>query len=92
MHEVLPKLNVNFFTGMPVKMKHGPHCYLIEYREGHPCPLVLGCGQGVKMYLRMDQIEADYKSFYSMKTALMLIPTQKICPLSTRCLTAEDKS
>ena len=59
MHEVLPKLNVNFFTGMPVKMKHGPHCYLIEYREGHPCPLVLGCGQGVKMYLRMDQIEAD---------------------------------
>lgn len=59
MTSVVPRLNRNFFQGMPVRMKSGHNCYLIEYREGHPCPLVLGLGQGIIIYTRLDCIVPD---------------------------------
>ena len=56
---VVPRLNKTFFTGMPIRTKQGWDCYLIEYREGHSCPLVLGMGDGIRIYTRLDQIVED---------------------------------
>ena len=41
---------------MPVKLKSGHQCYLIEYREGHSCPLVLGLGENIVFYVRDSEI------------------------------------
>ena len=59
MIQVVPRLNRTFFPGMPILTKAGQNCYLIEYREGHPCPLVLGLGDGIIIYTREDQIVGD---------------------------------
>ena len=59
MSSVVPRLNLNFFTGMPVKTKSGLQCYLIEYREDNACPLVLGIGDGIIIYCKESDIEAD---------------------------------
>lgn len=59
MTQIVPRLNRTFFPGMPILTKKGQSCYLIEYREGHPCPLVLGLGDGIIMYTTVDQIVAD---------------------------------
>lgn len=44
---------------MPVKTKSGLYCYLIEYREDNACPLVLGVGDGIIIYCKESDIEAD---------------------------------
>jgi len=62
MSAVIPRLNRTFFCGMPIKTKSGLSCYLVEYREGHSCPLVLGLGDGIMIYTREDQIVADADS------------------------------
>ena len=54
MSAVVPRLNRTFFCGMPIQTKSGLSCYLIEYREGHSCPLVLGMGDGIMIYMRED--------------------------------------
>ena len=59
MNAVVPRLNRSYFAGMPVRTKEGKDCYLIEYREGHPCPYVLGLGDGIVLYLKADQVVAD---------------------------------
>ena len=59
LNAIVPRLNKTFFTGMPVRTKQGLNCYLIEYRQGHACPLVLGLGDGIRIYTRMDQLEED---------------------------------
>merc|ERR1719350_244084 len=59
MIQVVPRLNQTFFPGMPILTKTGQSCYLIEYREGHPCPMVLGLGDGIIIYTREDQIVGD---------------------------------
>ena len=45
--------------GMPIKIKSGHNCYLIEYREGHACPLVLGLGEGIVIYARLSDVVKD---------------------------------
>ena len=59
LNAVVPRLNKTFFAGMPVRTRSGKDCYLIEYREGHPCPFVLGLGDGIVLYLRAEEIVAD---------------------------------
>ena len=59
MTSVVPRLNRNFFPGMPVRTRSGHDCYLIEYRENHPCPLVLGLGAGITIYTKLDEILPD---------------------------------
>ena len=54
MTSVVPRLNRTYFTGMPIQTKAGQNCFLIEYREGYPCPFVLGLGDGIVMYVRED--------------------------------------
>ena len=54
MSAVVPRLNRTFFCGMPIRTRSGLSCYLIEYREGHSCPLVLGLGDGIMIYTRED--------------------------------------
>lgn len=62
MKQVVPRLNRTYFCGMPIQTKTGLNCFLIEYREGHPCPLVLGLGEGIIIYTREDQIVRDLDS------------------------------
>ncbi len=59
MHAVVPRLNVSHFIGMPVRTKAGQDCYLLEYRESHEEPLVLGHGNGEILYLKQEEVEAD---------------------------------
>ena len=60
MSDIIPKLNVSKFPGMPVKLKRGGKVgYLIEYREGHPCPYKVGLGANTVLYLSEDSVEAD---------------------------------
>ena len=59
MSTVVPRLNVTYFPGMPIKTKQGQNCYLIEYRAGHPCPLVLGLGDGIKIYTQENAVISD---------------------------------
>lgn len=62
MTQVVPRLNRTFFCGMPIQTKSGLNCFLMEYREGHPCPFVLGLGEGIIIYTREDQIVRDADS------------------------------
>ena len=59
MSEIVPTLNVSKFPGMPVKLKYGKVGYLIEYREGNPCPYIVGLGTNTVLYLSQESIEAD---------------------------------
>ena len=59
MSAVVPRLNKSFFPGMPVKLKSGHYCYCIEYREGHSCPLVLGLGESIILYVKESEIVKD---------------------------------
>ena len=56
MSEIIPTLNETKFPGMPVKLKSGKVGYLIEYREGHPCPYKVGLGANTVMYLSEKSI------------------------------------
>merc|ERR1712032_363654 len=44
MSEVIPKHNDTKFPGLPIILKSGKIGYLIEYREGNPCPYKVGLG------------------------------------------------
>ena len=44
---------------MPIRLKSGKVGYLIEYREGHPCPYKVGIGANTTMYLSADSIVED---------------------------------
>ena len=59
MSEVIPTLNKTKFPGMPVRMKSGNVGYFIEYREGHPCPFLIGLGSSVRLYLSSSSIVED---------------------------------
>ena len=59
MSDIVPKINVTKFPGMPVKLKRGKVGYLIEYRKGHPCPYKVGLGANTIMYLSEESVEAD---------------------------------
>lgn len=59
MSTVVPRLNRSYFPGMPVKLRSGQNCFLMEYREGHPCPLVLGLGEGIVIYCKESDVVAD---------------------------------
>ena len=59
MSAVVPRLNKTMFAGLPVKTKDGQDCYLIEYREGHEQPLVLGYGNSEVRCARLDEVEPD---------------------------------
>ena len=56
---MVPRLNITYVPGMPIRIRTGHHCYLIEYREGHACPLVLGLGAGIVIYARVSDVIAD---------------------------------
>jgi hypothetical protein len=56
MNQVIPRLNLTKFIGMPIRTKYGPVGYLLEYREGHVCPYVIGLAQSGIMYLSEDAI------------------------------------
>ena len=62
MSDVIPKLNVTKFPGMPVKLKSGKLAYLIDYREGHPCPYKVGLGLNTVLYLSEESIVPDTDS------------------------------
>ena len=62
MQAVVPKLNRSYFPGMPVKLRSGHDCYLIEYREGHPAPLVLGLGDSIIIYTSEKEVVPDNDS------------------------------
>ena len=62
MSAVIPRLNRSYFPGMPVKLKTGQTCFLLEYREGHPCPFVLGLGESITIYCKKSDIEEDADS------------------------------
>ena len=58
-------MNQSFFPGMPmrIRLQSSKHdCYLIEYREGHVCPLVLGLGAGIIIYTRLSEVIPDADS------------------------------
>ena len=59
MSDVIPTLNKTKFPGMPIRLKSGKFGYLIEYREGNPCPYVVGLGTNTTMYLKTDSIIED---------------------------------
>ena len=56
---VVPRLNKTWFVGMPLRTRSGLDCYLIEYRQGNPCPLVLGLGDGIIIYTREEEVMPD---------------------------------
>ena len=59
MQEVIPRLNLTKFPGMPVRLKTGKVGYLIEYRQGHPCPYKVGFGANIVMYLSEQSVQND---------------------------------
>ena len=59
MSDVIPTLNKSKFPGMPIRLKSGKVGYLIEYREGHACPYVVGLGTNTTMYLSADSVIDD---------------------------------
>jgi hypothetical protein len=65
MKKAIPTLNVTRFPGMPIHIKPGyltakalVGC-LIEYREDHPCPFVVGLSSGAVCYLSAKAIGKD---------------------------------
>jgi hypothetical protein len=62
---IIPTLNLTRFPGLPIHIKPGYLtkkqlvCYLIEYREGHPCPYKLGLQNGTILYLSSQAIVRD---------------------------------
>ena len=65
MHQVIPKLNHTKFPGVPVHIKPGyltakalVGC-LIEYRDNHPCPFVVGLQSGTICFLSAKAIDKD---------------------------------
>lgn len=67
MEEVIPTLNVTKFPGMPVRLTSGKIGYLLEYREGNPCPYVVGLGVNTIMYLSEDSIVLDKDTWPARK-------------------------
>jgi hypothetical protein len=67
MEEVIPTLNVTKFPGMPVRLTSGKIGYLLEYREGNPCPYVVGLGVNTIMYLSVDSVVLDKDTWPARK-------------------------
>ena len=57
--DVVPTLNLTKFPGMPVRLKSGKVGYLIEYREGNPCPYKVSLGTNTTLYLSSNSVEDD---------------------------------
>jgi hypothetical protein len=54
--DIIPYMNETKFVGMPIKTKYGVNGYLLEYREGHKCPYVVGLNGSTIMYLSKNDI------------------------------------
>jgi len=58
--KVIPRLNITKFAGMPVRTKYSTKVgYLLEYREGHPCPYKVGMPSGLVLFLNAGSVQAD---------------------------------
>jgi hypothetical protein len=53
--DLIPYMNDTKFVGMPIKSIYG-NGYLLEYRENHKCPFVVGMNGSTIMYLSKDSI------------------------------------
>jgi len=49
--DIIPYMNKDKFIGMPIKTTFGVDGYLLEHREGHKCPYVVGVAGCMTMYL-----------------------------------------